>query len=662
MKSNFTGLYLRVAFDVDFLNKLPKPVLIKWLAETAPNNQHLHTALHLQPRRDYIQDSYVHWARDQILECEGHSHQLADNSFCPERLLDVHGERLCLVTREQAFRPLVQQVPKYAALSYCWGSTDDACAQITLSRGNLDRYRFGIQYDSLPLSVQDAVAMARALSLRYLWVDALCILQDDPSDWERQCVDMHKIYGNAFVTLCAASSRSCRQGFLRPDPGYRVSMPYQSSSLSGQYCLRLRGVEPHHTATKNPGIRFVDNATRYADFNTDSLWAKRGWVFQERASSLRSIVFGKQNLHFVCSKITRTKDAPYDDFDSETWQRDDTVFIFRRPKDLAQSEALDKWLELIQSYSRIQPESFTDKSDFLPAISGLAGLYHQYLKRSKGDDVFLEPTKDYTAGYWRQDIPRSILWHLVNNPTTAPTLPEYINSLHHQSHQLHLPSWSQISRGYTHSILNNKHCGIYRTPLGFQPKMEILNTHTAPLGKKNPFGAIQPNPHLHIRTKILNFATTSRAFSIRPPTLLLHRPHVSTEFELCYNLHTLCLVTLDFAPNNNNNNNNNNNHHPNDHQETPSSSDLLRHCQLALVGQHNDTEALGLVLYPILPPPPLSRPPSTPGVVAPSQHQHFYRAGVFSGPGLGVMSNLFTDTTCFDLFESLAEEKEIFLY
>lgn len=259
--ASLSGLHLRVVFDDNLPIEVPRPVIIKWVAEAAPSmgtrtaslhcrlgkltsldNEHLHTVLYLQPRQDYIRDSYLRWARGQIAECEKHDHQLADDSFCPERLLDVQGTELRLVAREEAFT--AAQIPKYAALSYCWGSTDDdARAQITLTLGNLAQHQLGIRLKRLPLSVQDAVAMSRALSLRYLWVDALCISQDDPADWDRQCVDMHKIYGNAFVTLCAASSQSCRQGFLQPKPEHRILMPSRSSfaPFSGQYCLRLRG-------------------------------------------------------------------------------------------------------------------------------------------------------------------------------------------------------------------------------------------------------------------------------------------------------------------------------------------------------------------------------------------------------------------------------------
>lgn len=333
-------------------------------------------------------------------------------------------------------------------------------------------------------------------------------------------------------------------------------------------------------------------------------------MFKERASSLRSIVFGKQNLHFVCSKTTKTMNASYSTYEAEIWQRDDAVFSLYRPRGgHTQSEVLDSWLELIQAYSKILPESFTDRSDFLPAISGLAGLYHRYLKASKGVvDAFLDPEKDYIAGYWRQDISRSILWHLVTNPTATPTLPNYISSLHYQSHELHLPSWSQISRGYTHSILNNKQCGIYpQNPLNsnnnnnnFKPEMEILNTHnTTPLGEKNPFGAIRPNPHLHIRTKVL------------------------------------------------------------DDDDDVKSDLLLSRCQLALVGQYSSIDPLGLVLYPVLPP----SPPKTSGGGSP-QHQHFYRVGLFAGPGPGDdMSRLYTEQPPVSaLFDFLAEERVIFLY
>jgi hypothetical protein len=76
--------------------------------------------------------------------------------------------------------------------------------------------RAGIDEEDLTASVRDAVQVTRALSIPYLWVDALWILEgtSENQNWERECAAMNKIHGNAKLTICAAISRSCDDGFL----------------------------------------------------------------------------------------------------------------------------------------------------------------------------------------------------------------------------------------------------------------------------------------------------------------------------------------------------------------------------------------------------------------------------------------------------------------
>lgn len=62
--------------------------------------------------------------------------------------------------------------------------------------------------------LQDAIKTCRSLSISYLWIDALCITQDDPLDWERESASVGLIYLNAYLTICALSSDSCTGSFL----------------------------------------------------------------------------------------------------------------------------------------------------------------------------------------------------------------------------------------------------------------------------------------------------------------------------------------------------------------------------------------------------------------------------------------------------------------
>lgn len=137
------------------------------------------------------------------------------------------GGRLCLVDRKDIIAdPAIRLY--YCALSYCWGPSEDAVYQTKTTRKNIERNLESMDFDDLSPVLKDAVTTARSLSIPYLWVDALCILQDDMSDWQMQCSQMNDIYGGACVTFIAASSRNCREGFLNPNR-LGLQIPYRSA-------------------------------------------------------------------------------------------------------------------------------------------------------------------------------------------------------------------------------------------------------------------------------------------------------------------------------------------------------------------------------------------------------------------------------------------------
>jgi hypothetical protein len=90
---------------------------------------------------------------------------------------------------------------RYAALSYARGNAPPDPA-VRTSAENLDERKEGIDLAELPRTFRDAVAACRALGIGYLWIDALCIL-DDAEDRDREVSMMHKIFGHAELTIAA---------------------------------------------------------------------------------------------------------------------------------------------------------------------------------------------------------------------------------------------------------------------------------------------------------------------------------------------------------------------------------------------------------------------------------------------------------------------------
>jgi hypothetical protein len=93
-------------------------------------------------------------------------------------------------------------VAPYIALSHCWGKNPI----VRTTTGTLAQRKQGIDMSLLPPAFRDAIVIARRLDVRYLWIDSLCIIQDDQLDWQTESAKMSTIYQHALLTISAALS------------------------------------------------------------------------------------------------------------------------------------------------------------------------------------------------------------------------------------------------------------------------------------------------------------------------------------------------------------------------------------------------------------------------------------------------------------------------
>ena len=91
----------------------------------------------------------------------------------------------------------------YCALSHCWGPPEKHPIQTTSN--TLKDHLEGIEFKVLPRTFQDAVTVTRAIGVRYLWIDCLCIVQDDKNDWKKEAAMMGSIY-ESFDDYCSIRS------------------------------------------------------------------------------------------------------------------------------------------------------------------------------------------------------------------------------------------------------------------------------------------------------------------------------------------------------------------------------------------------------------------------------------------------------------------------
>lgn len=187
--------------------------------------------------------------------------------FLPTRLIDVSFFPALRLINTHALRT---EPVRFAALSYCWGNSMPEEGKTTLA--NLGARQRSIDYETLPKTLRDAIEVTRSLEIPYVWIDALCIVQDSYPDWEREAATMGQVYSNATLTIAAAASDHCDGGFLH---AFRQQNPHRRSN------------------PQPPDSDWIDT------FSGNPL-LRRGWTLQERELSSRIIHFTATQALWEC--------------------------------------------------------------------------------------------------------------------------------------------------------------------------------------------------------------------------------------------------------------------------------------------------------------------------------------------------------------------------
>jgi Heterokaryon incompatibility protein (HET) len=256
------------------------------------------------------------------------------------------------------------------------------------TRRTLKRHLQSLNIQDLPLMFRDAIIITRLLGIRYLWIDALCIIQDDHHDWGNQASEMGSIYQHSLVTIAVHSAKNPLEGFLwrRAVPAVLDISPRRcGNGAQPAFCLTIPPLSDHAISTS-----FLEGKL-----------AKRAWVVQELCVSQRVLHFVEDRLFWDCLH----KD------DSFLYLENALAEIFRN-RDLQPS--ID-WLRFIEGYSSCQ---MTKEGDKLPAIAGIAKLW------PRASSYF--HYGGYYCGIFNDDVHNSLLWlrkgrDLIRKADRAPT-------------------------------------------------------------------------------------------------------------------------------------------------------------------------------------------------------------------------------------------------
>lgn len=247
----------------------------------------------------------------------------------------------------------------------------------------------------MPQSFQDAVTISRELGVRYLWIDSLCIVQDDEEDWKREAAKMASIFHGAYLTIAAASAENSDGGcFLKidPPPMREFSLPPLGSSRSQQKLyVRTSGT------SEQPLSKALEEASIQS----------RGWIFQEMLLSRRVVHFTNRQLFWQCHAILESEDQvlyresqekPKFFFGVNIKEKATGLPNLPLPSfDAARKGAWDGlvWWSWVRDHSC---RGLTFPSDSLPSLAGTVALYQRLTQD--------EPV----VGLWRKDLPVHLSW------------------------------------------------------------------------------------------------------------------------------------------------------------------------------------------------------------------------------------------------------------
>ncbi|KAL6889084.1 heterokaryon incompatibility domain-containing protein [Trichoderma evansii] len=346
------------------------------------------------------------WVTEKLRQCDNSHGCYRKRSnlavTLPRRILDV-GSTNSRHVRLKELDAKDSAVPKYACLSHCWGTSRPS----KTVAANLDSHKNGISWSSLPSVFRDSITYARKLGISLMWIDSLCIVQDDREDWRIEAAKMASIYQNAYLVLCASKSPNSEDGLFggigrESNP---TIIPIPSLSPGSALCFRrsfthLPGYMDQKLAKKSPLPTF-----------------SRGWIFQERLLASRVLHFGPQELSWECLEesacqctgkySSSTSSGAVDTALTMSAQRilkPKTIFNEDYWKQLDGTKLIKVWHMLVEDYTRLH---LTFESDIFPAMSGIAKSFQQYTK------------SEYVAGMWEKSLLSDLAWYKENTSDSS---------------------------------------------------------------------------------------------------------------------------------------------------------------------------------------------------------------------------------------------------
>lgn len=334
----------------------PKPtegrLVSKYQAEMSLLKRWLHTCENIHPSGD-----------------SGPGNRAITDSFL--RVIDV--QRQCIV--------MAPPMCRYMALSYVWGGPQEL--QLT-KKTQLELERpsgLSMSDTRLPRTITDAMLLISRFDERYLWVDSLCIMQDDVENKHDQIALMDVVYQKAILTIIAVSGKNAAAGL----PGVRVG-----SRNVLQYIEHIQGL-------------VLVNSLITPSYSVDqSIWNSRAWTYQEWKLSRRVLLLADEQISFKCDHVSCWEDEIEPEFrsgetnpgfEARSWALDRDYSPDRLP--LKGQINFRMYARAVEAYT---PRSLSFGSDALNAFSGIMNYLRPIMRGG------------YAYGLPETELDEALLW------------------------------------------------------------------------------------------------------------------------------------------------------------------------------------------------------------------------------------------------------------
>ncbi|KAI2618027.1 HET-domain-containing protein [Hypomontagnella submonticulosa] len=261
-------------------------------------------------------------------------------------------------------RCIVKRSPdniKWVALSYCWGGPQLHALQT--ARLNSYQKQGSLTDDILPKGIADAMSVTHALGERFIWIDSLCIIQDDEKDKLKLIAAMGTIYAHAVVTIVNAANSQVDMGIPGISSPRRAQQVHQMKDFWLVESLDL----PH---------------AHWQGYLRSSHWNTRGWTFQEGLLSPRCLILGKDQVYWQCKTASWCEDSCWEKVKSDgIYRHYSGSNILGRLTNSREEDWIELYKDALNAYTI---RELTSESDRLGAVQAIL----EVLRRSDEEDYF----------------------------------------------------------------------------------------------------------------------------------------------------------------------------------------------------------------------------------------------------------------------------------